>query len=99
MSMAMSDVERQRKRRENNRCKDMVRISFWIQNDANQALQNLSRHLDKRKPELIRELLLKAQGKVLNKIHGDDEAWDQYWGVDRGMDQNEETGVNEGTVV
>ena len=97
--MAMSDVERQRKRRENNRSKDMVRISFWIQNDANQALQNLSRHLDKRKPDLIRDLLLKAQGKVLNKIHGDDEAWDRYWGVDRGIDENEESGVNEGAVV
>ena len=97
--MAMSDVERQRKRRENNRSKDMVRISFWIQNDANQALQNLSRHLDKRKPDLIRDLLLKAQGKVLNKIHGDDEEWDRYWCVDRGIDENEESGVNEGAVV
>ena len=97
--MAMSDVERQRKRRENNRSKDMVRISFWIQNDANQALQNLSRHLDKRKPDLIRDLLLKAQGKVLNKIHGDDEAWDRYWCVDRGIDENEESGVNENAVV
>ncbi len=97
--MAMSDVERQRKRRENNRSKDMVRISFWIQNDANQALQNLSRHLDKRKPELIRDLLLKAQGKVLNKIHGDDELWDRYWGVDRGIDESEASGVNECAVV
>ena len=98
--MAMSDVERQRKYRENKRYKKgMVRVELWIQNDANQALQNLSQYLDKGKPELIRDLVLKAQGRVLNKIHGDDEAWDRYWGVDRGMDPDDEMGVNEGTVV
>jgi predicted NAD-dependent protein-ADP-ribosyltransferase YbiA (DUF1768 family) len=96
----MSAAERQRKHREKNREeRNLIRINLWLQSDAHHALQNLSRHFDKSKSEVIRELLLKTQGKILDKIHGDDEAWDRYWGINRGIDENEGTEGYEDIVV
>jgi hypothetical protein len=90
--MIMSAAERQRKHRKKNRDeKNLIRINLWLQSDAHRALQNLSRHFDKNKSEVIRELLLKTQCRILDKIHGDDEAWDRYWVVNRGIDENEGT--------
>lgn len=77
----------------------MFRLNIWIQSDARHALRNLSRHYGKTKSDVIKDLLIETQSKILDKIYGDDAAWDRYWGIDECTNKNEEKGGAEDVTV